>query len=40
MHKKWLKTSPKNAIKITKFVHIAQMDSDRIRILKTLEGES
>ena len=30
---KWLKTSHKNAIKITKFVHIAQVDADKIRIL-------
>lgn len=33
MHKKWLKISHKNAIKLTKIVHIAQMDSNRIRIL-------
>ena len=29
---KQLKTSPKNAIKLTKFVHVAQMNSNRIRI--------
>ena len=32
---KWLKISPKNAIKLTKIVHIAQKRADRIRILKT-----
>ena len=32
MHKKWLKTSPKDAIKLTKFVHIAQIDTNKIRI--------
>lgn len=31
---KWLKINLKNAIKLTKFVYIAQMDSDRIRILR------
>lgn len=31
---KRLKTSSKNAIKLTKFVHIAQMDSNKIRILR------
>ncbi len=30
---KWFKTSPKNAIKLTEFVHIAQMDSNKTRIL-------
>lgn len=35
MHKKRLKTSPKNDIKLTKFVHIEQMDSNRIRNLLT-----
>lgn len=30
---KWLKISPKNAINLTKIVHIAQMDSNKIRIL-------
>ena len=32
---KWLKTSPKNAINLTKFVHYAQTNSNEIRILKT-----
>ena len=32
---KWLKISTKNTIRLTKFVYIAQMDSNRIRILKT-----
>lgn len=31
---KWLKTSPKNAINLTKIVHIAQRDGNRIRILR------
>ena len=34
---KWLKTSPKNAINLTKFVHYAQMNSNEIRILYALE---
>jgi hypothetical protein len=32
---KWLKTSSKNAMNLTKIVHIAQMDSNKIRISKT-----
>lgn len=31
---KWLKISLKNTIKLTKFVQYAQMDSNRIRILR------
>lgn len=31
---KWLKISPKIAINLTKIVHIAQMDSNRIRIFE------
>lgn len=34
MHKKRLKISPKNAINLTKIVHIAQMRVDKIRILR------
>ena len=40
MHKKVKKISPKNVVKLTKIVHIAQVDSNRIRILsRKKEGE-
>lgn len=34
MHKKQLKIIPKNAIRLTKIMHIAQTRVDRIRILR------
>jgi len=34
---KQLKICLKNAIKLTKFVHIAQMDSNEIRILRRVK---
>lgn len=37
---KWLKISPKIAIKLTKIVHIAQMGTNEIRILSEQRKEN